>query len=106
MGKFEDLVSYLDKAKISPGTYIMNTEESISAVSICVNCSQSNCPNDSASFSFATDPRHPLMWSHYTGDGSGFAIGYDVTKLSKLSGGEVRLQKLSISCEIFCAHCF
>ena len=28
MGKFEDLVSYLDKAKISPGTYIMNTEES------------------------------------------------------------------------------
>ena len=29
MGKFEDLVSYLDKAKISPGTYIMNTEESI-----------------------------------------------------------------------------
>ena len=50
MGKFEDLVSYLDKAKISPGTYIMNTEESISAVSICVNCSQSNCPNDSASF--------------------------------------------------------
>lgn len=34
--------------------------------------------------SFATDPRHPLMWSHYTTDGSGFAIGYDAEQLRLL----------------------
>ena len=36
--------------------------------------------------SFTTDPHHPLMWSHYTTDGSGFVIGYDVTELGKLAG--------------------
>ena len=36
--------------------------------------------------SFATDPRHPLMWSHYTIDGSGFVIGYDAAELGKLPG--------------------
>ena len=36
--------------------------------------------------SFSTNPYHPLMWSHYTTDGSGFAIGYDVAALSKLTG--------------------
>ena len=35
--------------------------------------------------SFTTNPYHPLMWSHYTVDGSGFVIGYDVAVLSKLS---------------------
>lgn len=34
--------------------------------------------------SFTSDPFHPLMWSHYTGDGSGFVIGYDVSDLGKL----------------------
>ena len=38
--------------------------------------------------SFATNPRHPLMWAHYTGDGSGFVIGYDMTQLVKLSSRE------------------
>ncbi len=38
--------------------------------------------------SLATDPRHPLMWSHYTVDGSGFAIGYDLSMLFKLSSRE------------------
>lgn len=38
--------------------------------------------------SFATDPRHPLMWSHYTVDGSGFVIGYDLSILFKLSSRE------------------
>ncbi len=42
--------------------------------------------------SFTTDPRHPLMWSHYTGDGSGFVIGYDMTHLIGLSSGEGRLR--------------
>ena len=42
--------------------------------------------------SFATDPRNPLMWSHYTGDGSGFVIGYDMTQLIILSSGEGRLR--------------
>lgn len=36
--------------------------------------------------SFTTEPFHPLMWSHYTDDGSGFVIGYDVTELEKLAG--------------------
>ena len=35
--------------------------------------------------SFASDPRHPLMWSHYTVDGSGFVIGYDARRLSGLT---------------------
>ena len=38
--------------------------------------------------SFATNPYHPLMWSHYTTDGSGFAIGYDVAMLSELTGSK------------------
>ncbi|MXY45189.1 MAG: DUF2971 domain-containing protein [Dehalococcoidia bacterium] len=36
--------------------------------------------------SFTTQPCHPLMWSHYTIDGSGFVIGYDVAELTKLTG--------------------
>ncbi len=38
--------------------------------------------------SLASDPRHLLMWAHYTLDGSGFVIGYDVTRLIKLGRGE------------------
>lgn len=34
--------------------------------------------------SFSRDPFHPLLWSHYTTDGSGFVIGYDSTELSQL----------------------
>lgn len=36
--------------------------------------------------SFTTNPYHPLMWSHYTTDGSGFAIGYDAAEIGKLAG--------------------
>ena len=36
--------------------------------------------------SFTTHPHHPLMWSHYTTDGLGFVIGYDIEKLHKLTG--------------------
>ena len=36
--------------------------------------------------SFTTHPHHPLMWSHYTTDGSGFVIGYDFEELRKLTG--------------------
>ena len=35
--------------------------------------------------SFSTDPRHPLMWSHYTRDGSGFVIGYSANRLISLA---------------------
>jgi len=38
--------------------------------------------------SFATDPLHPLLWSHYTTDGSGFAIGYDHAELRKIAGSD------------------
>ena len=36
--------------------------------------------------SFTAHPLHPLMWSHYTTDGSGFVIGYNVKEISKLTG--------------------
>ncbi len=34
--------------------------------------------------SLTENPYHPLMWSHYTIDASGFVIGYDVAELRKL----------------------
>ena len=42
--------------------------------------------------SFTTNPHHPLMWSLYTTDGSGFVIGYDMSELKKLGGpdGDLR----------------
>ena len=42
--------------------------------------------------SFTTNYRHPLMWSIYTTDGSGFVIGYDVSELSQLAGTEGSLR--------------
>ena len=42
--------------------------------------------------SFTTDPRHPLLWSHYTLDGSGFVVGYDVERLRFLSSQEESLR--------------
>ena len=44
--------------------------------------------------SFATDPRHPLLWSHYTSDGSGFVVGYDVEHLRRLSTREGALREV------------
>ena len=40
---------------------------------------------------FASSPYHPLMWSHYTVDGSGFVIAYDVGELSNLCTAEDHL---------------
>ena len=45
--------------------------------------------------SFATDPYHPLLWSHYTADGSGFAIGYDTGELRKVAGSDEHLRSVS-----------
>ena len=42
--------------------------------------------------SFSTDPRHPLLWSHYTLDGSGFVVGYDVERLRVVSSQEENLR--------------
>ena len=36
--------------------------------------------------SFSADPLHPLMWSHYAGDGSGFVVGYDADQLRDTLG--------------------
>ena len=47
--------------------------------------------------SFTTDPRHPLMWSHYTVDGFGFAIGYRVPEIEGLAGGGDRLRRVNYS---------
>ena len=33
--------------------------------------------------SFASNPYHPLMWSHYTVDGSGFVIAYAIEFLGR-----------------------
>ena len=45
--------------------------------------------------SFTTDPVHPLMWSHYTRDGSGFVIGYDKEELRKLTDIEGGLRSVT-----------
>ncbi len=47
--------------------------------------------------SFATDPCHPLMWSHYTVDGSGFVIGYTVQELERLADSSERLRRVEYS---------
>ena len=44
--------------------------------------------------SLAADPFHPLLWSHYTTDGSGFAIGYDVDELRKIAGSDEFLRRV------------
>ena len=44
--------------------------------------------------SLTTNPYHPLMWSHYTTDGSGFVIGYDSEELKKLVGNGGYLQEV------------
>ena len=44
--------------------------------------------------SLSENPRHPLMWSHYTRDCSGFVVGYDVEYLRSLSALEGCLQKV------------
>ncbi len=47
--------------------------------------------------SFTKQPRHPLMWSHYTTDGSGFVIGYDFAELEKIAGLLGHLRKVTYS---------
>lgn len=42
--------------------------------------------------SFSSDARHPLLWSHYTVDGSGFVIAYDAQQLENLVGEGSLLQ--------------
>ena len=44
--------------------------------------------------SFSTDPRSLLMWSHYTGDGSGFVIGYRPDALRSLGRSGDSLRKV------------
>ena len=44
--------------------------------------------------SFAADPSHPLLWSHYATDGSGFVIGYDVGELRKIAGSDEFLRSV------------
>ena len=47
--------------------------------------------------SFSAHPFHPLMWSYYTVDGSGFVIGYDTAQLQQLPG--THLDKVTYSSE-------
>ena len=44
--------------------------------------------------SLSSDPRHLLMWAHYTGDGSGFVIGYEVEALRALGRREDSLKEV------------
>ena len=39
--------------------------------------------------SFSADPLHPLMWSHYACDGSGFVVGYDADRVREALPSEV-----------------
>ena len=47
--------------------------------------------------SFAATPFHPLMWSHYTGDGSGFVIGYETECVRALAGAGEGLREVTYS---------
>lgn len=47
--------------------------------------------------SFATDPFNPLMWSHYTGDGSGFVLAYRTPDIGRLAAGSERLREVTYS---------
>ena len=47
--------------------------------------------------SFAADPFNPLMWSHYTGDGSGFVIGYKTECIRSLAGDGEDLRGVTYS---------
>ena len=44
--------------------------------------------------SFSADPFHPLLWSHYALDGSGFAIGYKAEVLKRLTNSRVHLRPI------------
>lgn len=46
---------------------------------------QNQLSNRFGIISFATDPQHHLMWSHYASNYTGFVIGYDFLQLLKLS---------------------
>ena len=46
--------------------------------------------------SFSTEARHPLMWSHYTQGGSGFAVGYDVNLLWALGDRDESLRPVPV----------
>ena len=50
--------------------------------------------------SFATDPRDPLMWSHYTRDSSGFVVGYDSEGLEAIIAGKGCLRPVSYRVEM------
>ena len=50
--------------------------------------------------SFSEDPRHSLMWTHYTSDGSGFVIGYDVGCLGSFPSGDSSLVRVKYTPEM------
>lgn len=47
--------------------------------------------------SLAADPLNPLMWSHYTSDGSGFVIGYKTEYLRSLASDQEHLREVTYS---------
>lgn len=44
--------------------------------------------------SFSSNPLHPLMWAHYSSDGTGFAVGYDREQLKTLGKNKHCLRKV------------
>ena len=50
--------------------------------------------------SFSDSPRHPLMWTHYASDGTGFVVGYDFDQLRYLIAGEGFLRRVTYLAEI------
>ena len=51
--------------------------------------------------SFSEGHLNPLMWSHYTIDGSGFTIGYDARELRKLGHTSDRLTRVEYDTQPF-----
>ena len=47
--------------------------------------------------SFSSCYQHPLMWSHYTVDGSGFVIGYEVEQLLNIAATSEYLRRVTYS---------
>ena len=50
--------------------------------------------------SLSEEPRHLLMWSHYTSDGSGFVVGYSVERLLNLANLEAVLRPVQYREEV------
>ena len=62
------------------------------AVYTCASCWRGSCRRGSGLCPSLLILDIPLMWSHYTTDGSGSLIGYDAKTIRELSNSEYGLR--------------